>query len=398
MANILCIYENIIATVAGTVKFLKELSEYDNRINTKAVSIYNLKVTDITWCDILYMIRPNNECFARIARVARDIGVIVIFFLDDDLMNLPKENPDMPWRKIGLANAAQQSDIVASTSPHICRAYGDRYHVSRTVLIDSSVPQKDIKEHKYDLNPKIKIVYAAGVRHKVWFDKYIRPILSDIDKLYSNRISLTFMGVHPDINPNDYNIPIEFISSLPFDEYRKRIEIENFDIGLAPLDCSDFTKCKYFNKYIEYAMFGIVGIYSDTEPYTFVVKNRENGILVGDTSQSWLKAICEAIDNSCLIQNCRENAYISLKTRFKSTTIINGFIHDIPEVIREHTNKQLKGNPLLLIKFRYFLSRIMDWVYKTGFYFKSGGIIEVVRAFKRRINTIKIENRTQKNE
>ena len=90
MANILCLYENIIATVAGTLKFLKELAEYDSRVAVKSVSISKLNTSDIAWCDVLYMIRPNNECFARIAKTVRKIGITVVYFLDDDLLNLPK--------------------------------------------------------------------------------------------------------------------------------------------------------------------------------------------------------------------------------------------------------------------------------------------------------------------
>ena len=398
MANILCLYENIIATVAISVKFLKELSEYDSRIGVKSVSISKLNTSDIEWCDVLYMIRPNNECFARIAKAVRKIGITVVYFLDDDLMNLPKGNADMPWRKIGLADAAKSSDIIISFNQNICRIYGEKFHLHRTVVIDMPVPKKDIKQHNDNLNKQIKLVYAAGGGHETLFNKYIRPILEELDRRYGKRISLTFMGVRPDINPNDFDIPITFIDPMPFDEYRKRIETENFDIGLAPLDSSNFTKCKYFNKFIEYAMFGIVGIYSNTEPYTFVVKNGENGILAGDKPQDWLNSICEAIENRKLIEHCRVSSYNTLKTRFEPTTIMDGFIRDIPEVIKGHSNKQLKESSLFYIKMRYGFSRIGDWIYKTGFYFKTGGIKEVAKGIKRRINTIKIEKRAERNK
>ena len=98
MANILCVYENVIATVAITEKFFQDLSNYDNRVAVKYVPVKKLKKQDVSWCDVLYMIRPNNECFARIAKLAHQYGVTVAFFLDDDLMNLPKVHADMPWR------------------------------------------------------------------------------------------------------------------------------------------------------------------------------------------------------------------------------------------------------------------------------------------------------------
>ena len=59
----------------------------------------------------------------------------------------------------------------------------------------------------------------------------------------------------------------------------------NFNIGFAPLDNTYFANRKYFNKYIEYTKFGILGMYSNTMPYTLIVKDKENGILVDNSSE-----------------------------------------------------------------------------------------------------------------
>ena len=372
MANILCLYEEYIATVAGTEKFLKELSEYDSRVDVKSVSISKLNVADFVWCDVVFMIRPNNECFASIAKIAHRIGITVIFFLDDDLMNLPKDYPDMPWRKRGLSDAAKCSDIIVSSNMRICKIYGEKYAIPRQVIIDTPVSIEEIRKHDDRKNQRVKIVYAAGVAHKTLFDKYIKPILLDLDKRLGNEVSLTFMGVHPDINPIEFSMPIAFVEPLPFDEYRKRIEIENFDIGLAPLDCDNFAKCKYFNKFIEYAMFGIVGIYSNTEPYTYIINDRDNGLLTGDKPENWFESICEAVENKALIEGCRISSYNILKTRFDSVTIMKGLIRDIPEMVSEHIRKKMNGNCLLRVKIAYFVSVVGDYIYKTLFYLKKG--------------------------
>ena len=397
MANILCIYENMIATVAGTEKFLKELADYDDRVSIKSVPITQLNVNDINWCDILYMIRPNNECFARLAMEVHRHGAIVVFFLDDDLMNLPKGHADMPWRKTGLANAARNSDVIVSSSPYICKRYSEKYGVPRTVVIDTAVSSKDVRPHIEEYNQRLKFVYAAGIGHKTLFDKYIKPILGDVDKKYGDKISLTFMGVHPDINPKEFRMSISFIDSMPFDEYRKKIESENFDIGLAPLDSNEFTKCKYFNKFIEYAMFGIVGIYSDTEPYTFVIKHKENGILVGNSPKDWLETICETVENQKLIDACRVASYNTIKNRFDAMIIFDKFIADIPEIVRDHKNRGMyRRFDLAHIKMEYRCNRMEDWIYKTRFYFKNGGIKEVVKGIKRKINTYRLEKQAER--
>ncbi len=389
MAKVLCIYENKIATVAGTENFFNELAKYDKRLKVNFLSVSKLTNADLADCDVLYMIRPNNAVFGRLAKLAHKIGITVIFFLDDDLLHLPNDNADMPWRKKGLALAARRSEIIVSSSPYICMNYGRYFGVSRTVTTDTAVPEQDIKQHADGKNERVKIVYAAGLAHKTLFDKFIRPVLKNLDERCGDRVSLTFMGVHPDLHTNKYKMPIQYIEPLPLDEYRARIETENFDIGLAPLVTSDFTKCKYFNKFIEYAMFGIVGLYSDTEPYTFVIENNVNGIMVGDTPEDWLEAICRATKDEELVRKCRDHSYEILRNRFDSKKIMNQFIVEIPEMIQEHREKKLSGLQLFCYKSLYGISRFGDWIYKTGFYFKRGGVGEILRGVRRHISVLR---------
>lgn len=391
MANVLCIYENIIATVAVTEKFFRELSEYDKRIAVKFISVSRIKKRDIEWCDILYMIRPNNSVFAKLAKVAHKCGITVAFFLDDDLSMLPNGSPGLPWRKKGLALSAKNADMIVSSSPYICKRYGDKYGVTRRVAYNTAVPKEDVKEYIDGRNDLIKIVYAAGLGHKMLFDAFIRPVLSELSDRYKDKASLTFMGVHPDINPNDYEMSIRFIPPMSFDEYRKTIAGENFDIGLAPLVTDEFTKCKYFNKFLEYAMFGIVGLYSNTEPYTFVIKDKENGLLVGDKPEDWLNTIGYAIEHREIIEKCRKGAYDTLAQKFESKLIMERFILDIPELVKTYNIRTIRDNTIGLIKLQYFISRCGDWIYKTVFYFRRGGVLEVYKAIKRRIHTIKVE-------
>lgn len=390
MANILCIYENKIATVADTENFFADLEKNDPRIAVRFVSVSKLAHSDLSWCDALYMIRPNNAVFGRIAKISRQYGIIVVFFLDDDLLHLPEGNADIPWRKSGLAYTARRSDIIVSSSPYICRNYSKSFAVNRRFSIDAAVPPRNIRKHDDGRNERIKIVYAAGLAHKSLFDRFIKPILTQLDEKCGEKISITFMGVHPELDVSNYNMPINYIDSLPLNEYRAKIAEENFDIGLAPLTTSEFTKCKYFNKFIEYAMFGIVGLYSDTEPYTFVIKDKENGILVKDEPSDWLRAICIAVEDGDLIKKCRENSYDLLTNRFASDKIMDQFIAAIPEIVKEHKEKSINDIQLLLCKVLYGISRFGDWLYKTGFYFKRGGIKEVFNGVRRIINTSRV--------
>lgn len=389
MANLLCIYENKIATVATLENFFKGLYKYNSVYSFKSCKISRVTNNDIEWCDVLCLVRPNHPSFAKVAKLAKNHGICVIFFLDDDLLHLPKEHADMRWRRKGLKQAAYYSDIVVSSSPYICDSYGRIANTKRRIVIDTAVSKQDIKQH-LPHKGRIKLVYAAGLAHKKMFDQFILPILVNLDNKYGDQISLSFMGVHPDLNMQDYKMPIYYIDSLPLAEYRKRIEDENFDIGLAPLITNDFTKCKYFNKFIEYAMFGIVGIYSRTEPYTFVVRDRENGLLCDNNPDDWFNALSIAIENKDLIENCRVESYLTLERRFDEETISKNFLCEISELSVPHCKRKVWELQIPLIKLGYCLSRVGDWIYKSVFYLKIGGIKELISSIKRHYRVAKI--------
>ena len=70
---------------------------------------------------------------------------------------------------------------------------------------------------------------------------------------------------------------------------------------------SEFHRCKYFNKYVEYASFGIAGIYTNCEPYIYGIKDRVNGLLVNNITEEWVSAISELIENEQLRKMISEN-------------------------------------------------------------------------------------------
>ncbi len=382
MANVLFVYENKIATVSLMEDFYKMMSGYESRIVVNFVPILRLKSSDMNGCNILCMIRPNHFAFADIAKKAKKAGIIVLFYLDDDLLNINSGNASMPWRKRALKEAAMYSDVIFSSSKYIAEFYGDMAGVSRRFSLDTAVPKEAIKRHIDGRNERIKIVYAAGAAHKIMFDEFVKPILKKLDDKYGEIISLTFMGVHPNIDRGALKMSIDFIQSLPLDEYRKRFEEENFDIGLAPLIANDFTKCKYFNKFIEYAMFGVVGIFSAVEPYTFVIKDKYNGLLSGNTPESWYHSLVDLIEDDGLIKACRENAYKMLLNDFDEKVIMDKVIDNIPELIEPYYNHNTVYG-IELLRFKYSISRMKDYAYKVRYYFKKGGISEVFRVINR---------------
>lgn len=311
--------------------------------------------------------------------------------MDDDLFNLPADMPTMPWRQKALRNLLSVSDIINSSSPYIIEKYKNDSAGKRSAILDTAVPTDEVERSLSRISEKIKeedqkvrIVFAAGGNHEPQFRKFIEPSLSKLSEKYGNRISLSFVGVHPNIASDDYKFEVNFFESLPLLEYRKLMREQDFDIGLSPLNEDEFTKCKYFNKYIEYGMVGIPGIYSNVEPYTYAVRDSENGLLADNNSDSWYKSICRMIDDKRLRLDCAKNALLDLKEHFSDRAIRLSLEEQIPELLQEH-REDGRSYYLLFSQIRYRILRLCDLIYLTGFYLKNAGISGVVKRAKAHI-------------
>ena len=376
MSKVLFLYERMMPTVADMRERFKDIFSQDQEaVEHRFLSVKDINKKDLSWFDVLVLIRPDNYLSYKIASIAAKHHKTIIFFMDDDLLNIPKKVlPSIPWRIKSLKKNIILADVFLSPSDYILDKYVEKTTGKRRVRIDTAISQEEIALLANDkkLNDKVKIVYAAGGDHGKLFEEYLKPILPELDEKYADKISLTFFGVKPNINPEDYKMAIDFIPSMPLQEYRQKMIASNFDIGLAPLHNDDFSKCKYFNKYIEYVLTGVVGIYSNVEPYTYVVKDGENGFLADNEPQSWLIKISEAIESDER-QRILNNSKKHIIDHFKSEKIAAMLKKSIPEFYQSEGKETIKVS-IAFSKIKYKIFRVFDTIYLVFYYLKRDGL------------------------
>ncbi|HKQ08475.1 MAG TPA: glycosyltransferase [Blastocatellia bacterium] len=64
-----------------------------------------------------------------------------------------------------------------------------------------------------------------------------------------------------------------------------------WDLAIAPLEDTPFTRCKSDIKFLDYSIIGIPGIYSRVPPYEKTVRHMETGYLVANDNKDWLEAL-----------------------------------------------------------------------------------------------------------
>ena len=173
------------------------------------------------------------------------------------------------------------------------------------------------------------------------------------------------MGAHPEF------VDKLGLKHLPYqdgyDAYTAYMAKCNWDIGLAPMPLSEFHRCKYFNKYIEYASFGIAGIYTNCEPYIYGIRDHENGLLVNNTTEEWVNAISELIENEKLRKQISKTCLREANEIYPLDILSEDYYEKITKDFVEPEKAYIPS--LTIAKFFIFFKRVYRKVKEQGLNF-----------------------------
>ena len=391
MSSVLFVYESNMPTVTSLQEtFMRAFIGYNLTVSFN--QLMQIVPSDIDNNDVIVFIRPTNTLSSAIAKKASKAGCTIVTFCDDDLLNY---KPVPPWRLKGLKNVLALSDVIWSSNQHLCEKYKKYTLKGRTARIDTIVNKSDLSNMSYadetEFNRPVQIVYAANPMHVLQFNKYILPVMHQIVERYAGKISMTFISVKPDLSKYEDRINIRYVNGMPLRKYREFMEERRFDIGLSPLEENEFTKYKYFNKYIEYTISGVAGVYSNVEPYTTVIKDRKNGFLANNNGDSWYETLCVAIDDAVLRKSCLCEAREHLLNDFSEERILDKLFNDIPE-LRSPKADRHSCETFTKAKISYLILRMFDWAYLSLYYLTKTGI----RGFINKVKTHVSERKAYK--
>lgn len=319
-------------------------------IEIRARITKNITPEDMDWCDVLVDIRGGNPLSEYVVRQAKRAGKKVYMTLDDDLIASYPTNYSGKVFEKSLISVMKIVDGVLTCNKYLGDKYKGLYGINYAIfdtVIDKSLIKKNVVEN---FAGKTRLLYAAGAKHIPFFEKYIYPCLNKLHQRYGEGVTLTIIG--PDINLDGVKLTVEKIPSMTFESYRSFMDSHKYDIGLAPLFDTEFCRMKYFNKYLEYSTNNICGIYSNVMPYTFVVKNGENGLLADNTADSWFDKICLLIDNEQLKSSIVINAKKHILNEFSLLSVVNKLDREIPDLF-SYKSKQSKTQICKHIRCRY---------------------------------------------
>lgn len=334
--SVLFVYEGMMPTVNLLMETFGPIGQEVDDADFRFAQLSTVVEAMINAASSIVFIRPTNYLACGIARLAKTKGKAVVTYLDDDLLS--KQIVSLPWRQSALREILSWSDAVVSPNRLLCDKYaGDTLQKTGVVLpvaVDMAAERETLPGDggAATTAEPVRIVYAANLTHYVFFDKIVLPALPALAEEFGSRIEFVFIGVRPSFQGQQGAIPITFLRSMPFDAYREHMKRERYDIGIAPLPDSEFHKYKYFNKFIEYTISGIFGIYSNVSPYSLIVENEITGLLVDNTTDAWLAGLRKAIRDAEFRKDCVARAQQQLKERFTREAIRKSFSRELLQI------------------------------------------------------------------
>lgn len=275
---------------------LKWLADH-GRVEFRDKRIMDVKKRDLEWCEIAVFVRGDALLDEWMAKVCHKAGKTVVYILDDDLLNVPITMGSGPYYaqksvKHHIRRMMEYSDYFMSPSKVLLQKYGKLFKNSFLLYEPTAI---SIQEKKPNKDGKIHIGFAGSSDRGQDIDAILTDALTYIAEKYGDRIVIEIFGTETELSKRLHCKTIPYTES--YEEYQQKMLALNWDIGLAPMPKTEFHACKYYNKLVEYAGFGIAGVYSNVLPYTDGVVDHENGLMCENTSESWVKALTDLIEN-----------------------------------------------------------------------------------------------------
>ncbi len=255
----------------------------------------------------------NKTDYSVVIDEAHSLGKPVVFEMDDLLIDLSKDHPDLLRYKTArfpILQAILQADAVTSASPQL-RDYLVQFNQNSWLLpnyLNDKLwklrPNRDNEEQ--EIQPTV-IGYMGGYSHIPDLEM-VEPVLLELLEKYQDRIVLKFWGIEPcEGLKKDPRVSWEELRLVNYSEFVDYFLKQNCDIFIAPLENNDFNTSKSSLKFLEYSALGIPGVYSRIAPYEQVVIHGENGFLAENISE-WDEYISKLIDQPSLRREMGKNA------------------------------------------------------------------------------------------
>lgn len=350
LTRVLLVYEkeNPSVLLCARIPFT-ELAKV-GRIKFKACTQWHITKEQCSWADVLVFVRANGYFIKKLSQKMKRLGKHLLYVLDDDLLSVPEyltgaaryTDPAAKKNMIGIMAAC---NTLLSPSPALLEKYGAGF--TKCVLIDEPAVRHIAYQRKKESAP-IRIGFSGSTDRVLDVESMLKNVVERLQSVYGSKISIAFFGIEPNFAKESEMVILPYAES--YDEYLKTMHSLHWDIGLAPLPDTPFHSCKYFNKYVEYAASGTVGVYSRVSPYTRIIEEGKNGLYTENDDDGWISALSRLIEDDSLRERLREQCCRDVAERFSPRSVAEKMAEAMGTSIMSYRAPTKKSSAILWMK------------------------------------------------
>jgi hypothetical protein len=259
---------------------------------------------------------------------AHELRKRTVYVIDDNFLEIQPTTPvgvyySDPTIRETFTKFLRNAQIVKVDAPDL-GTYIEQKINRKVVYFPASVDFDwlDEQPRHEKKNDQIVIGYEGAAKDEEFAP--VVPALMKILDYYGGFVRLEFFGYVPAPLAEHPSVSYEE-GGMEYKNFIQKLNMSNWDIGLAPLGDTIFHKGKTNNKMREYGACRIAGIYSDNPVYSRWVTHGESGYLVPHTEEGWYEGLKDMIENPTLRIGIRENAEAVARQLFSLNTCVENW-------------------------------------------------------------------------
>ncbi|MFC4860145.1 glycosyltransferase family protein [Pseudomonas sp. MAHUQ-62] len=340
--NVLMVIEGEIATTQLIEQVLVAGARFGISYRKKLLS--DLKLEDFGKRTIPLFVRCGDPSLELWVKSMSKAGYPYLYYIDDNFWKIEGDSLiahyyQHPLVRRSLELAVSNAHCLLTNSDVLAEFLKQFNGRIRTLpaFFDFSLVKNNVRTSNRELR-----IGFAGSPSRVADLEIIKPLIAPVLADFPEAV-FEFAGAMPkDINPSErvrfFPHTSDYAGFIRFKEDR------NWAIGLAPLADTESNRCKTNNKYREYSACRIPGIYSNISPYQASVTSGVNGILVDNSTGSWLSAVNTLLTDEVLRNSITANAHADVRQKHSVEQVAESWAKVISEV---NTLLQKNGTPRL---------------------------------------------------
>lgn len=286
-------------------------------------------------------------------------GKVIIYDIDDYYLDIPSysfsRHLNFGHRKNTFIKNLQFADVVLASTPFLKKLLME--YNDNVVVIENTLGHYLFKNNE-PVADTVKILITSNDNLKIinFKDDFIRCLI-DLKKKYGNRIELIFLGKFSNIE-NIKKIADTVYDRMSPESYHDYLINNSIQIGIVPLggeedpETLETHSCKSNIKFLEFANYGIAGIYSNVEPYNFI-SNEKAGIIVNNNYEEWFNAIQTLVENSALCSEIVRNSHNMIKKSYMKFDSQKKLLNVLDSI---SINNKFDINRFKILIFSFFLT------------------------------------------